>query len=50
MFNFTCSEGMEPICITLPTLDRYPLAARIAIEAPEWVEIWREELLNQTEI
>jgi sRNA-binding carbon storage regulator CsrA len=38
---------MEPIRIMLSTVDRRRPQARIAIEAPDEVEIWREELLEE---
>lgn len=40
-------EGMVPIRIMLSTVDKPRPQARIAIEAPEEVGIWREELLNE---
>lgn len=40
-------EGMEPIRIMLSTVDKRRQQARIAIEAPDEVEIWREELLHE---
>jgi sRNA-binding carbon storage regulator CsrA len=38
---------MVPIRIMLSTVDKRRPQARIAIEAPEEVGIWREELLNE---
>ena len=38
-------EGMEPIRIQLSAIDKRRRQARIAIEAPGSVEIWREEVL-----
>lgn len=42
-------EGMEPIRIMLSTVDKRRRQARIAIQAPEEVEIWREELFYEAE-
>ena len=40
-------DGMEPIRIQLSTIDKRRRQARIAIEAPDEVEIWREELVEE---
>ncbi|MGD8236352.1 MAG: carbon storage regulator [Chromatiales bacterium] len=40
-------DGMGPIRIMLSTVDKRRAQARIAIEAPEEVEIWRQELFDQ---
>ena len=44
------TRGMEPIRIMLSTIDKKRQQARIAIDAPDEVEVWREELLHETEI
>ena len=36
-------DGMEPIRIQLSAIDKRRRQARIAIDAPDEVEIWREE-------
>jgi carbon storage regulator CsrA len=40
-------DGMEPIRIMLSTIDKKRQQARIAIEAPESVGIWHEEVLDE---
>jgi carbon storage regulator CsrA len=40
-------DGMAPIRIMLSTVDKHRRQARIGIEAPDEVEIWREELLEE---
>jgi sRNA-binding carbon storage regulator CsrA len=40
-------EGMQPIRIILATIDKKRQQARIAIDAAEEVEVWREELLDE---
>ena len=42
-------EGMEPIRIMLFTIDKKRQQARIAIDAPDEVEVWREELLQESD-
>jgi len=42
-------EGMEPIRIMLSTIDKKRYQARIAIDAPDEVEVWREELLQESD-
>ena len=42
-------DGMEPIKIQLSTIDKRRRQVRIAIEAPEEVEIWREEVFHEDE-
>ena len=39
-------DGMEPIRIQVITTDKRRHQARIGIQAPESVAIWREELLD----
>jgi len=40
---------MEPIRIMLSTIDKKRQQARIAIDAPDEVEVWREELLQESD-
>jgi hypothetical protein len=40
-------EGKEPIRIMLSNIDKHRPLARIAHEAPDDLEIWREELLEE---